>query len=132
MLHVGRGGGRVLVPLRLVAIARNVSGLAAHVAGLGAVGAVAGDVAGFVAVVAGLTRVVAPALGAVPRDVPRLVAAVARRLVGALRALARYVPRAVTPVHTNTRSHLNISIQSHYYVCKRLRITCLHYRNTCY
>lgn len=49
-----------------------------------------------VAVVAGLVGVVAPALGAVPRDVPRFVAVVARRLVGTLRALARYVPGAVT------------------------------------
>lgn len=90
----------MLVPLGLVAVAGDVSGLAAHVAGLGAVGAVARDVAGLVAVVAGLAGAVAPALGAVPRDVPRLVAVVTRRLVGALRALARYVSRAVTSVAT--------------------------------
>jgi len=91
--------GSLVVPL-LVAVARDVAGLAAHVARLGAIGAVARDVAGLVAVVAGLVRAVAPALGAVPRDVPRLVAVVAGRLVGALRALARYVPRAVTSVAT--------------------------------
>lgn len=95
------GGGRPgLVPVGLVAVARDVARLAAHVAGLGAVGTVARDVAGLVAVVAGLVGVVPPALGAVPRDVPGLVAVVARRLVGALRALPRYVPGAVTPVHT--------------------------------
>lgn len=89
----------MLVPL-LVAVAGDVSGLAAHVAGLGAVGAVARDVARLVAVVAGLVGVVAPALRAVPRDVPSLVAVVARRLVGTLRALARYVSRTVTSVAT--------------------------------
>lgn len=54
--------------------------------------------AGLVAVVAGLVRAVAAALGAVPCDVPGLVAVVTRRLVRALRALARYVSRAVTSV----------------------------------
>lgn len=90
----------MLVPLRLVAIAGDVSGLAADVAGLGAVRAVARDVSGLVAVVAGLAGAVAPALGAVPRDVTGFVAVVARRLVGTLRALARYVSRAVTSVAT--------------------------------
>lgn len=56
--------------------------------------------AGLVAIVAGLVRVT-PALGAVSRDVPRLVAVVARRLIGALRALARYVSRAVASETTN-------------------------------
>lgn len=96
----------MLVALGLVAVARDVAGLAAHVARLGAVGAVARDVAGLVAVVARLVGAVAPAFGAVPRDVPRLVARVARRLVGALRALARYVPRAVTSVHYNSTQSL--------------------------
>lgn len=91
----------MLVPLGVVAVARDMSGLAAHVAGLGAVGAVAGDVACLVAVVAGLAGGVAPALGAVARDVTGLVAVVARRLVGALRALARYVPRAITSGDTD-------------------------------
>lgn len=91
--------GRVLIPL-LVAVARDMSGLAADVASLGAVGAVARDVPGLVAVVAGLVGVVAAALRAVPRDVPGFVAVVARRLVGALRALTRYVPRAITSVAT--------------------------------
>lgn len=90
----------MLVPLVVVAVTRDVSGLAAHIAGLGAIGAVAGDVPGLVAVVARLAGGVAPALRAVARDVPSLVAVVARRLVGALRALARYVPRAVTSVAT--------------------------------
>lgn len=89
----------MLVPL-LIAVAGDVSGLAAHVARLGAVGAVAGDVAGLVAVVAGLVRAVAAALGAVPCDVPGLVTVVTRRLVRALRAFARYVSRAVTSVAT--------------------------------
>lgn len=88
----------MLIPL-LVAVARDVSGLAAHVAGLGAVGAVARDVSGLVAVVAGLVGAVAAALRAVPRDVPSFVAVVARRLVGALRTLTRYMPGAVTSVH---------------------------------
>lgn len=56
--------------------------------------------AGLVAIVAGLVGAVAPALRAVPRDVPSLIAVVARRLVGALRALTRYVSRAVTSVAT--------------------------------
>lgn len=56
--------------------------------------------AGLVAVVAGLVGI-APALGAVPRDVPSLVAIVARRLVGALRTFARYVSRAVTSERAN-------------------------------
>lgn len=88
-----------LVP-RLVALARDVAGLAAHVARLGAVGTVAGDVAGLVAVIAGLRRRLSPPLGTVPCDVARLVAVVTRRLVRALCALARYVPRAVTSVAT--------------------------------
>lgn len=56
--------------------------------------------AGLVAVVAGLVGAIAPALGAVPCDVPGLVAVVTRRLVRTLRALARYVSRAVTSVAT--------------------------------
>lgn len=99
-----RRGARALVPL-LFAVARDVPGLAAHVASLGAVGAVARDVTRLVAVITGLVGVVAPSLGAVPRDVPSLVAVVARRLVGALRALARYVPRAVTSVTYNCTCH---------------------------
>lgn len=59
--------------------------------------------AGLVAVVAGLVGV-APALGAVPRDVPSLVAVVARRLVRALRTLARYVSRAITSEKANKAS----------------------------
>lgn len=90
----------MLVPLRLLAVARDVSGLPAHVAGLSAVGAVAWDVAGLVAVVAGLVGV-ASTLGAVSRNVPSLVAIVARRLIGALRTLARYVSRAVTSEKAN-------------------------------
>lgn len=90
----------MLVPLRLLAVARDVSGLPAHVAGLSAVGTIARDVAGLVAVVAGLVGV-APAFGAVSRDVPSLVAVVARRLVRALRTLARYVSRAVTSENAN-------------------------------
>lgn len=57
-----------------------------------------------VAVVAGLARRVAPALGAVPCDVARLVAVVARRLVRALRALPGYVTRAVTSETTKTNN----------------------------
>lgn len=56
--------------------------------------------AGLVAVVAGLVGAVAPALWAVPCDVPGLVASVTRRLVRTLRALTRYVSRAVTSVAT--------------------------------
>lgn len=92
------GALRALVVPFLLAVPGDVAGLAADVAGLGAVGAVARDVPRLVAVVAGLVGAVAPALGAVPRDVPRLVAVVTRRLVRALRALARYVPRPVTSV----------------------------------
>lgn len=84
-----------------------MSGLAAHVARLGAVGAVARDVARLVAVVACLIGVVAPAFGAVAGDVPRLVAVVARRLVRALRALARYVSRAVTSATTTNTTLLH-------------------------
>lgn len=80
-----------------------MAGLAANVARLGAVGAVARDVARLVAVVAGLVGVVAPALGAVARDVPRLIAVVAGRLVRTLRALARYVSRAVTSATNKQR-----------------------------
>lgn len=108
----------MLVPLGLVAVAGDVSGLPAHVAGLGAVGAVARDVAGLVAVVAGLAGVVAPALGAVPRDVTGFVAVVARRLVGTLRALARYVSRAVT----SGKHHSSLSQSSQYKRVKRLTI----------
>lgn len=61
-----------------------------------------------VAVVAGLARGVAPALGAVPRDVARLVAVVARRLVGALRALPGYVTRAVTSVTKQSHQLLTL------------------------
>lgn len=90
----------MLVPLGLLAVARDVSGLAAHVASLGAVGAVAGDVPGLVAVVARLAGRVAPTLGAVPCNVSGLITVITRRLVRALRALARYVPRAVASVTT--------------------------------
>lgn len=93
-------GGPGLVPVGVVAVARDVARLAANIAGFGAVGAVARDVPRLVAIVARLPRRVAPALGAVPRDVPRLVAIVARRLVRALRALARYVTRPITSVAT--------------------------------
>lgn len=77
-----------------------MSGLAAHIAGFGAVGAVPRNMPRLVAVVASLVGRVPPALGAVPRDVPRLLTVVARRLVGALCALASYVPRTITSVAT--------------------------------
>lgn len=76
-IEIESGGGPVLVPLGLVAVARDVAGLAAHVAGLGAVRAVARDVPGFVAIVTGLRPRVTTALGAVPCNVPSLVAVVA-------------------------------------------------------
>lgn len=106
----------MLVSLGLLAVARDVSGLAAHVASLGAVGAVAGDVPGLIAVVTCLAGRVAPALGAVPRDVPRLVAVVAGRFIRALRALARYVPRAVASEIQHT---------SHYFIFKTISLTLL-------
>lgn len=91
---------RVLVPLGLVAVARDVARLAALVARLGAVRAVARDVPGLVTIVAGLTGVVTPALRAVSRDVPRLVTVITRRLIRALSAFACYVSCAVTSVAT--------------------------------
>lgn len=86
----------MLVPLRLVAVARDVTWLPADVTGLGAVRAVAGYVARLVAVVASLAGAVASTFGAIPCDMPRLVAVVAGRLIRALRALACYMACTVT------------------------------------